>query len=79
MQRLYACPQDLSPLEGNERAQLLAQAFITQAQVEKQIDVYKSCTETAKQLANVIESGQRTGASTLFGALRRLLPLPFLK
>ncbi|WIA31271.1 hypothetical protein OEZ86_001266 [Tetradesmus obliquus] len=80
MQQLYADPTNLSALEGNERARLLAQAFITQAQEAARWEVYKQVSETSKQLANVIESGQRTGASTLWGLIRRVLPLPpFLK
>jgi hypothetical protein len=80
LQRLYANPRDLSPLEGNERARLMAQAFIAQAQEEQRWEVYKQVSETSKQLANVIESGQRTGASTLWGLVRRVLPLPaFMK
>lgn len=58
---------------------MLAHSMIQQAMLEKQLDTYRACTDTAKQLANVIESGQRTGASTLLGALRKLLPIPFLR
>eukprot|EP00882_Tetradesmus_deserticola_P029589 GHRQ01033156.1.p1 GENE.GHRQ01033156.1~~GHRQ01033156.1.p1 ORF type:complete len:221 (+),score=72.01 GHRQ01033156.1:102-665(+) len=80
MQRLYADPSDLSPLEGNERARLLAHAFITQAREAQRWEVYKQVSETSKQLADVIESGERTGASTLWSLIRRMLPLPpFLK
>jgi hypothetical protein len=40
LQRLYTNPGDLSPLEGNERARLMAQAFITQAQEAQRWEVY---------------------------------------
>lgn len=78
-QSLYRDPEDLSPLDSNPRARLLAHSMIQQAMLDKQADTYRACTETAKQLANVIESGQRTGVSTLMGAFRKLLPLPFLR
>lgn len=78
-QGLYQNPEDLSPLEGHPRARLLAHSMITASMLEKQLDTYRACTDTAKQLANVIESGQRTGVSTLLGAVRKLLPIPFLK
>jgi hypothetical protein len=78
-QELYKNPEDLSPLQDNPRARMLAHSMIQQAMLEKQLDTYRACTDTAKQLANVIESGQRTGASTLLGALRKLLPVPFLR
>eukprot|EP00775_Hariotina_reticulata_P006619 gene6619-6847_t len=82
MQKLYLHPEphDLNPLADQPKARLLAQAFIQQELIKQQLDVYRSCADSAKQLANVIESGQRTGASTVFSLLRKLLPLPpFLK
>lgn len=79
LQRLYDNPEDLSPLADNEKARLLAQAVITQSVYKQQVEVYKACVDSSKQLANVIESGQRTGASTIMAAVRRLLPIPFLK
>lgn len=79
MQGLYRNPEDLSALDGHPRARLLAHSMIQASMLEKQLDTYRACTDTAKQLANVIESGQRTGVSTLLGAVRKLLPIPFLK
>jgi hypothetical protein len=58
---------------------MLAHSMIQHTMLEKQLETYRACTDTAKQLANVIESGQRTGVSTLLGAVRKLLPIPFLK
>lgn len=75
MQRLYERPDDFSVLADQPKAQLLAQSFVTQAAFSSRLEVYKACTDTAKQLANVIESGQRTGASTLLGLLRKVLRL----
>jgi hypothetical protein len=77
MQRLYADPCDLSVLENNPRARLLAQALIQHAMLDKQLEVYQRVSDTAKDLANVVESGQRTGANTIMAGLRALLPWPF--
>lgn len=78
-QELYHNPEDLSPLQHNPRARMLAHSMIQHAMLEKQLETYRACTDTAKQLANVIESGQRTAVSTLLSAVRKLLPIPFLK
>jgi hypothetical protein len=39
----------------------------------------QACSDTAKQLANVVESSQSTGLAAAWAALRRLLPIPFLR
>lgn len=45
--------------------------------LDQQLKTYRACSDTAKDLANVVESGQRTGITTLAAGLRRLLPWPF--
>jgi hypothetical protein len=61
----------------NPRARLLAHALIQHAMLDQQLKTYRACSDTAKDLANVVESGQRTGITTLAAGLRRLLPWPF--
>lgn len=78
LQKLYNNPEDLSPLADNEKARLMAQAIINQAVFKQQFEVYKACVDTSKQLANVIETGQRTGVYPLFVALKRFIPIPFI-
>lgn len=39
----------------------------------------QACSETAKSLANVVDTSQSTGLAAVWSALRRLLPIPGLK
>lgn len=43
------------------------------------IPVTQACSETAKGLANVVDTSQSTGLAALWAAVRRLLPIPGLR
>ena len=39
----------------------------------------QACSDTAKSLANVVDTSQSTGLAALWAAARRLLPIPGLR
>eukprot|EP00877_Chromochloris_zofingiensis_P012812 jgi/Chrzof1/7785/Cz02g36190.t1 len=78
MSRLYENPEDLSVLKDGKLREL-ARAMIEQAMHNDQWEVYKKAIDSAKGLANIVESGQSTGLGAIWNVVKRFIPLPFFR